>query len=128
MVQVNFATPISVSRPYIKIGYDKNAGLKYTDFSSHIQMGEGYTIKYTSDERAKYNINPITDSYLKVVQNTPIVDFYYKQNNSEKQVGLIAQTLQSNLENNKHCFVSTIKDDVIEDKLVINETKLVYIL
>lgn len=128
MVQVNFANPISVSRPYIKIGYDKNAGLKYTDFYSHIQMDEGYTIRYTSDERAKYNINPITDSYLKVVQNTPIVDFYYKQNNSEKQVGLIAQTLQSNLENNKHCFVSTIKDDVIEDKLVINETKLVYIL
>lgn len=115
-----------VSFNYVKFYQDEGSNIG--NFSSHIQMEEGYTIKYTSDERAKYNINPITDSYLKVVQNTPIVDFYYKQNNSEKQVGLIAQTLQSNLENNKHCFVSTIKDDVIEDKLVINETKLVYIL
>lgn len=111
---------------YVEFYQDKGSSIG--NFSSHIQMDEGYTIRYTSDERAKYNINPITDSYLKVVQNTPIVDFYYKQNNSEKQVGLIAQTLQSNLDNNKHCFVSTIKDDVIEDKLVINETKLVYIL
>lgn len=85
------------------------------------------TVKVLSDSRFKENIRNNESDFLSVVVNTPIVNYNYK-NSDIKYIGLLAQDLSSNLEDDALFFVDKQPTEDCPNKLVIKETKLIYIL
>jgi hypothetical protein len=66
-------------------------------YNVNLQMSPGANILVYSDERLKTNIKAIDRTYSKVIQNVPVVNFNYK-NDNQLQVGIIAQHLKKALQ------------------------------
>lgn len=93
----------------------------------NITLAENSQIFFSSDRRRKENFSPISDSYLEVVNNVPVMNYNYK-NSIIPQVGIMAQDLEDTNISNIDCFV-TIEDSFeLKNKRSLYETKLVYIL
>ena len=91
-----------------------------------ISLNSG-TIRVLSDSRFKENIHHNESDFLSVVLNTPVVNYNYKNSNI-KYIGLLAQDLSSSLADDALFFVDKQPTEDCPDKLVIKETKLIYIL
>ena len=91
-----------------------------------ISLNNG-VIKVLSDSRFKENIHHNESDFLSVILNTPVVNYNYKNSNI-KYIGLLAQDLSSSLEDDALFFVDTQPTEDCPNKLVIKETKLIYIL
>lgn len=89
-------------------------------------LGDG-GITFTSDRRRKENFSAISDSYLKVVEDVPVMNYNYK-NSVIPQVGIIAQDLEATNISNVDCFVKIEDSLELKNKRSLYETKLVYIL
>ena len=85
------------------------------------------TIRVLSDSRFKENIHHNESDFLSVVLNTPVVNYNYKNSNI-KYIGLLAQDLSSSLADDALFFVDKQPTEDCPNKLVIKETKLIYIL
>ena len=99
-----------------------------SDFSVNgdISLNNG-TVKILSDSRFKENIHHNESDFLTVVLNTPVVNYNYKSSNI-KYIGLLAQDLSYSLADDAFFFVDKQPTEDCPDKLVIKETKLIYIL
>jgi hypothetical protein len=93
----------------------------------NITLAENSQIFFSSDRRRKENFSPISDSYLEVVNNVPVMNYNYK-NSVIPQVGIMAQDLEDTNISNIDCFI-TIEDSFeLKNKRSLYETKLIYIL
>ena len=96
--------------------------------TNNIDINSDGVITYISDRRHKKNIDAITNNFLDVVNNTPVVNFNYLESDI-LHIGIISQDLEKNLLNeHKECFIQTIQEELIPDCKRLKETKLVYIL
>lgn len=130
---------LSLTDTEAKLQYENSSVSINTDginFNNNIKLdngktftiGEGGFIVYSSDKRCKDNIQLLDTSYLPIVNQVPIVKYNYKKSNIP-QLGIIAQDLEQLLDDKSQCyFIDIIQDDEIENKRVLKETKLVYIL
>lgn len=89
---------------------------------------EGLYFNATSDKRAKENFIPIPNNMLELVEKMQVYTFNYKNNISERTIGLIAQEVEDiNIDGFSIVANKTAlgKED---DFMSIHESKLVYIL
>lgn len=114
------------SKTDINFFVNANNVLKMLDeqviYNVNLQMSPGANILVYSDERLKTNIKTIDRTYSKIIQDVPVVNFNYK-NDNQLQVGIIAQHLQKALQKDWDLFI-TCQDN----NLSIKESKLVYLL
>lgn len=93
-----------------------------------INVATDSVITFMSDARHKDNIAPTALKFTSVVNNTPIVEFNYK-NSDIKHIGLISQDLEKAINScYSECFIQTVQEEEIKDCKRLKETKLVYIL
>jgi hypothetical protein len=112
-----------------KNNYHKAIEIDYPSVrTNNIDINSDGVITYISDTRHKKNIDTITNNFLDVVKNTPVVNFNYLESDM-LHIGIISQDLEKNLlDEHKECFIQTIQEELIPDCKRLKETKLVYIL
>jgi hypothetical protein len=92
-----------------------------------LEVAESGGITFSSDRRRKENFSNVSDSYLKVVEDVPVMNYNYK-NSAIPQVGIMAQDLENTNIGNISCFVKVEDSLELNNKRSLYETKLVYIL
>ena len=120
---------ISAGKASLKGGLDVQGGLNVEggmSLDGDLSLANG-TVKVLSDSRFKENIHHNESDFLSVILNTPVVNYNYKNSNI-KYIGLLAQNLSSSLADDALFFVDTQPTEDCPNKLVIKETKLIYIL
>lgn len=108
-----------------------NKGLTITSekasFSLNVEMAESTQITFVSDRRRKDNFEPVSESYLSVIENVPVLYYTYK-NSDKQQVGIIAQDLEKVLPSHNQCFINIQNTNELLNQRSLYETKLIYIL
>ena len=110
-----------------------SSGHTHSSFSSLSISGNidvGGNLNFTSDKRLKENITTLTDSYLNKVNALDVKKYNYI-NNKQKQIGFIAQDIESIIPELKDELI-TISDESknngYNDQRFVKETKLIFVL
>lgn len=103
----------------------------YSYFAKDIYTLGSCTAKFfnaTSDIRAKENIEPVSESMLKIVDRIQLYTFNYKTDPKERILGVLAQELKD-VNINGATFVDNINASGENgDFMTVRETKLIYVL
>ena len=103
----------------------------YSYFAKDIYTLGSCTAKFfnaTSDIRAKENIEPVSESMLKIVDKIQLYTFNYKTDPQERILGVIAQELKDVNINGATFVDNTNASGENGDFMTVRETKLIYIL
>ena len=130
--KINYQGAEEISEIIINKEKTESNELLFTKSTKDVKVGtldvaESGGITFSSDRRRKENFSNVSDSYLKVVEDVPVMNYNYK-NSIIPQVGIMAQDLENTNIDNISCFVKIEDSLELKNKRSLYETKLVYIL